>query len=48
MSDRKSPELHVYEEVRNDSFDVAAGFGVFFVVLLVVAVIMGIIAAYVK
>jgi len=43
MSDPKHPELHVYEEPRNDSLDVGMGFGVFFGILLVVAIIATII-----
>ncbi|NEW08495.1 YqzM family protein [Paenibacillus sp. SYP-B3998] len=39
MSDSKHPELHVYEEPRNDFMDVGIGFGAFFGVLLLVAVI---------
>lgn len=39
MSDPKHPELHVYEEPRNDFMDVGIGFGAFFGVLFLVAVI---------
>ncbi|MGG1552212.1 MULTISPECIES: YqzM family protein [Paenibacillus] len=43
MSDPKHPELHVYEEPRNDLMDVGMGFGVFFGILFVIAIIATII-----
>jgi hypothetical protein len=39
MNEQKHPELHVNEEPRNDFADVATGFGVFFVILLVIAIL---------
>lgn len=33
-----NPELHVYEEQRDDLMDTAVGFGVFFAVLIVIAI----------
>ncbi|BFT69846.1 MULTISPECIES: YqzM family protein [Paenibacillus] len=39
MSDPKHPELHVYEEPRNDFMDVGIGFGVFFAILFVIAAV---------
>jgi hypothetical protein len=39
MSDQKHPELHVNEEASNDFIDTALGFGVFFGVLFVIAII---------
>ncbi|SDE04133.1 YqzM-like protein [Paenibacillus sp. UNCCL117] len=47
-NDPRHPELHVYEEQRNDFIDVALGFGVFFVVLLVIAVAATVISLVVK
>ena len=44
MNDSKHPELHVNEEPRNDFLDVATGFGVFFVILLLIAVLATIIS----
>ncbi|MDF2963024.1 MAG: hypothetical protein K0S39_4759 [Paenibacillus sp.] len=38
MNDPKHPELHVNEEPSNDFIDTALGFGVFFGVLLLIAV----------
>ncbi|MFB6364842.1 hypothetical protein SAMN04487970_1002101 [Paenibacillus tianmuensis] len=35
----RNPELHVYEEKRDDFIDVATGFGVFFAILLVIGII---------
>ncbi|CAG7616781.1 hypothetical protein PAESOLCIP111_01944 [Paenibacillus solanacearum] len=43
MTDSKHPELHVYEEQRDDLMDVAMGFGVFFAVLFVIAIVATII-----
>jgi len=39
MNEQKHPELHVNEEPRNDFADVGTGFGVFFVILLVIAIL---------
>jgi hypothetical protein len=39
MSVPKHPELHVYDEQRNDFMDVGIGFGVFFGVLFLIAAI---------
>ncbi|MDD9271328.1 YqzM family protein [Paenibacillus sp. GCM10023248] len=39
MSDPKHPELHVYEEPRNDFMDVGIGFGVFFGILFIIAIV---------
>jgi len=45
MNDSKHPELHINEEPRNDFLDVATGFGVFFVVLLLIAVLATVISS---
>lgn len=39
MNDSKHPELHVYEEQRDDLMDVSMGFGVFFAILFVIAIV---------
>ncbi|MEC0228772.1 MULTISPECIES: YqzM family protein [Paenibacillus] len=39
MSDPKHPELHVYEEPRNDFMDVGIGFGAFFGFLFIIAAV---------
>lgn len=46
MNDPKHPEMHVNEEPRNDFADVAMGFGVFFGVLLVIAIIATVITSF--
>lgn len=47
-NDPKHPELHVYEEQRDDLMDVATGFGVFFGVLFLIAIVATIVSIYVK
>ncbi|UUZ84058.1 hypothetical protein LJK88_10015 [Paenibacillus sp. P26] len=48
MSEQKHPELHVYEEERDDLMDVSMGFGVFFAVLFVIAIIATVISVVAK
>ncbi|MBP1156758.1 MULTISPECIES: YqzM family protein [unclassified Paenibacillus] len=48
MNDPKHPELHVYEEGRDDLMDTAMGFGVFFIVLFGIAVVATVISMLVK
>lgn len=48
MSEQHHPELHVNEEPRNDFMDVAMGFGVFFGVLFLIAVVATVISMLVK
>ncbi|MEK8132428.1 YqzM family protein [Paenibacillus filicis] len=47
-NDPRHPELHVYEEQRNDLIDVGLGFGVFFGVLFVIAIVATVISLLVK
>ncbi|MED4603601.1 YqzM family protein [Paenibacillus validus] len=47
-NDPKHPELHVYEEERNDLIDVALGFGVFFGVLFLIAIVATVITLVAK
>ncbi|MFC0211312.1 YqzM family protein [Paenibacillus chartarius] len=42
------PELHVYEEERNDLIDVAVGFGGFFGVLFLIALVATIVSLLMK
>jgi hypothetical protein len=44
MNEQNHPELHVIEEPRNDFLDVSLGFGVFFLFLLIIAVIATVIS----
>lgn len=39
MNETNNPELHTNENPRNDFLDVAIGFGGFFIVLLLIAVL---------
>lgn len=48
MSEQKHPELHVYEEGRDDFMDVATAFGVFFGVLMVIAIAATVITILIK
>ncbi|MCZ8516811.1 YqzM family protein [Paenibacillus filicis] len=48
MSEHKHPELHVYEEQRDDLHDVSMGFGVFFAILLVIAIVATVASIAVK
>ncbi|ALS23462.1 MULTISPECIES: YqzM family protein [Paenibacillus] len=48
MNDPKHPELHVYEEGRDDLMDTAMGFGVFFIVLIGIAVVATVVSVLVK
>ncbi|WP_426451749.1 YqzM family protein [Paenibacillus sp. S-38] len=47
-NDPKHPELHVYEEGRDDLMDTAMGFGVFFGILFLIGVAATIISLLVK
>jgi hypothetical protein len=48
MNDPKHPELHTMEEPSNDFIDTALGFGVFFGVMLLIAVAATVISIMVK
>jgi hypothetical protein len=48
MNDPKHPELHVYEEPRNDFMDVAMGFGVFFAVMFIIAIVATAVSLMIK
>ncbi|MCZ8522393.1 MULTISPECIES: YqzM family protein [Paenibacillus] len=47
-NDSKHPELHVYEEGRDDLMDTAIGFGVFFGALFLMGIAATIISLLVK